>query len=440
MLQRKGKATTDQGGFYITLWARDSLLHGQESAHPPHLTRAPQGLSGAPPPRWSDSPPGDGSLEAPPFFQALCLPACLFCSGGTMRAEVGALCFSGSYGIFLFPIAHGGKMLTARACQLLALFVLCQGCLGNKSDSSDSGEVDTSSDSDTSEDGGSSLAGCVVTSETDSDADGTADSRSIHTYDQQENLSTYERDSDADGVVDSRTVYTYSDEGYRLTAESDTNADGSPETRTQYTYDTYGNVTLWEKDEGVDGTVDSSEAYVYEYDSEGNILVRERDIGADGSVNERHVYEYDSTGNATVMEHDEQGDGVVDERYTYSYNSNGSMLREDIDGGEGTGYCSFYGESDGVVDEYKTYEYDDNEMVVLWEVYCGDETMEVANRTTYTYDHDGNLVEEVFYDPATEPERRYLYQYNGEGFIVVYEYDDGVDGTVDLRKTYQYEC
>ena len=53
----------------------------------------------------------------------------------------------------------------------------------------------------------------LMTLEVDYYADGTVDSRTTYTYDENGNMLTEEEDSGADGTVDSRITYTYDDNG-----------------------------------------------------------------------------------------------------------------------------------------------------------------------------------------------------------------------------------
>ena len=149
--------------------------------------------------------------------------------------------------------------------------------------------------------------------------DGTVDSRTMYTYDDQGNLLSEERDYGDDGTVDSRTVftYTYDDQGSQLSAEMDYAGDGTVDSRYAYAYDEHGNMLSWETDKNADGTADRR--YTYTYDERGNKLSEEEDKDNDGSVDSRYAYTYEEHGNRLSEEQDYGADGTVEYRYAYTY-------------------------------------------------------------------------------------------------------------------------
>lgn len=242
-------------------------------------------------------------------------------------------------------------------------------------------------------------AGNQYVVETDSDNNGTVDSRWAVTFDDNGNLTLSEEDYNGDGVVDDRNTYGYDDNGNQILWEEDSNGDGVPNQVRSYGYDAYGSQISWEVDSNGDGTLNYARSY--EYDDRGNMIQQETDSGADGTVSQRITYTYDDNNNLVLEEWDQEPDGVVDITYTYTRDDNGNLtlLERDKDG-------------DGIADFIRTYAYDAN----------GNETL-----TELDTDGDGTV------------DRRTTYAYDDNGYQTLSEIDRNADGVVDITNTYAYD-
>ena len=115
--------------------------------------------------------------------------------------------------------------------------------------------------------------GNELTSDLDSDGDGTIDFRLVRTYDENGNLLALEEDSDGDGPggIDFRLVGTYDENGNLLTLEQDSDGDGpgAIDSRDTRTYDENGNLLTLEKDSDGDGpgTIDLRETRTYVHEN-----------------------------------------------------------------------------------------------------------------------------------------------------------------------------
>ena len=136
-------------------------------------------------------------------------------------------------------------------------------------------------------------AGNMLETSTDNSFDGSVDVRSVYTYDERNNPTTYTfYRLDALNVSWERT-YTYGEDTLTIYAYDTYPSIGLP-TRYDYTFDAQGNFTTFEVDYGDDGTVEDRRAMTYTYDANDNMLTSELDSGDDGFVDRANAYTYDA--------------------------------------------------------------------------------------------------------------------------------------------------
>jgi hypothetical protein len=132
--------------------------------------------------------------------------------------------------------------------------------------------------------------------ETDSNADGTADSITTNTFGPRSALVMSSQDTNADGTPDATASYVYDADGYTTHTERDDDADGNAEYRTDETIDDYGYVVYIARDTNGDGIDDGFVAYDRQYDADGNVLRIETDLDDDDDVDAVDVFTVAPTG------------------------------------------------------------------------------------------------------------------------------------------------
>jgi len=218
--------------------------------------------------------------------------------------------------------------------------------------------------------------GNMLSSEVDSDGDGTADSRVTYTYDANGNLISEETDSDGNYLADEIKTYTYDADDNLIEVQTDSDADGTTDATAWYTYDSVGNLDRIAFDQDGDGFLVSGDDYcmLYDWSVDGSEESRV-DYDADCDDVSDAVYlerTYDADGNRLTSRWDSDVDGSVDQIYTYTYDADGNMTQstEDTDGDGYSDYIRTYDtrgnetqtdwdtDADGVVDgvEYRTYQ------------------------------------------------------------------------------------
>ncbi len=210
--------------------------------------------------------------------------------------------------------------------------------------SEDTGSGDTGTDDTGTEDTTSPYANCGESGTTTAgefwnatyDADGrmtvytfttpSSSGRSLYVWDAAGNMLETSMDIGFDGSVDSRTVYTYDERNnpttftfYRLDVLDDSwerTYTYGEDTLTIYAYDTYP-------------TLGPATRYDYTFDAQGNTTIFEVDYGDDG-VEARDrltaTYTYDANDNMLTSEFDSGDDGVVDRANVYTYDAEDRML------------------------------------------------------------------------------------------------------------------
>ena len=258
--------------------------------------------------------------------------------------------------------------------------------------------------------------------------------------------------------------------GQLMAIETDRDSDGAPDLDVRLTRDDRGLVTEIEIDEGADGSAD--EVHTYLYESLGNPLQHEVRRPKDGDAEGvRITYLYDGNAQLTTVQYDEKLDGEFDATCTYDPPCRPPIPNASCDpecGGEVpqsyvftlpcvrhpkcTGRtvvcrCDAYGnllqrvfdlDGDGQGDEEARFAYDREGKMLAAIVDEGVDGSEDV-RHLYAYNEQGlPTVWDIFRKPEAESRQvRYVY---AEGQLVSEELDQGRDGKVDRRCTYDPPC
>jgi hypothetical protein len=151
----------------------------------------------------------------------------------------------------------------------------------------------------------------------------------IFTYDYNADgqLTMIRFDDGADGTIDSSTVNTYDENGRQTSSLISNNV---ADTLYTFRYDAIGNRTRIDTDDFNDGDIDSSDTW--EYDSHNRVTRYVRDFDGDSTTpNPVDTYEYDVDGNVTRRENDDIGDGMPNRIRIWQYDANGFLVGESED-------------------------------------------------------------------------------------------------------------
>lgn len=259
--------------------------------------------------------------------------------------------------------------------------------------------------------------------------------------------------------------------GQLLAIETDGNGDGEPDRTVRLARDDRGLVTAIEVDEGADGSADEVHSYLYE--SRGNPLQHEvRLPGGGDAAGVRITYLYDGNGLLTTTEFDEKLDGEADAKCTYDPPCSPPIPNASCEPQCGDAIppsrvftlpcvrhpkcigrtvvcrCDVYGnlllrvfdlDGDGQSDEAARFAYDrDGKMTAAIVDEGVDGTEDV--RHLYAYDERGlPTMWDVFRKSKAES-RQIHYVYNKEGQLISEELDQGRNGKVDRKCTYDPPC
>ena len=133
----------------------------------------------------------------------------------------------------------------------------------------------------------------------DRDDDGESDATTIYVREPDGSVRTVE-DLDNDGVIDAVQLALFDFLGRPMLIETDSDADGSPETRQELAYDFMGRLSFVADTDLVAGY--TSEVADYLYDSTSGLLARVQfDEGADGVPDRRSLHTFSPEGYQTGM-------------------------------------------------------------------------------------------------------------------------------------------
>lgn len=261
-------------------------------------------------------------------------------------------------------------------------------------------------------------------------------------------------DNDCSGVADDNT-------GWTLVQETDTGADGTADTLSYTSYRYPGTLYSRETDYGADGILEFAESYNYVYDALGRLWQIETDEWMDGSIDEIQTYHYDANSRLMSTDYDYGNDGTLDRIDTYVYDANGIRVAWEMDTDADllvdTLYSYFYNDVTGLLDaltierfddslnvtslSYYTYEYDNNNKMAKVHIdLSGDGVLD--NTTHYTYDALGRM-NEAFTDlgrDLTIDSYTWYFYHPQTGDLEKIEMDTDYDGTVDTRIDRWEEC
>lgn len=217
---------------------------------------------------------------------------------------------------------------------------------------------------------------------------GNIDQVITYTYDEQGNLISESYDYDYNGVADRIDAYTYNEQGNLSTKNIDSDTDGVADETITYTYDEQDNLITESIDSNADGIAD--QIMTYAYDNRGNLISESIDFDTDRIANQITTYTYDERGDLTETSYDRNADGFVDLIDKYVFDKDGKLVSE-------TRTDNNENDIDDPDSETITYTYDENGNLVQETVNAGND--DALNSTvTYVYDAQNNLMEEAHYE------------------------------------------
>ena len=221
-------------------------------------------------------------------------------------------------------------------------------------------------------------------------------------------------------------------------------ADDNVVNTSYYTYDKHGNMTTEEVNSGTEQAVTYSYSYIYDgdvcvseidYDGDGNITYSwEAELNEEGLIS-KETKSYNNMTETDVIEHTYKSGSCVRELETYTY-ADGTLTESHADytyDENGNMTSEVYYDAAGLVHHSLMYEYDENGNKTLCLYKEPDGT--VYNTVTYEYDEDGNLTKEA-YDTGQHQES-YVYTYDKFGNMAsetYYMHDD-----IHAHSDYEYD-
>lgn len=123
-------------------------------------------------------------------------------------------------------------------------------------------------------------------------------------------------DAGDDGNVDKVWSYTTDSAGHIIAEEIDEDLDGSPDARADFTVDDAGNRTSEQWDYDLDGDLDFTSVSTWE---DGRKIREERDTDGDLVTDALLEWDYDAWGQPLESREDDNNDGTSEETTTWSY-------------------------------------------------------------------------------------------------------------------------
>ena len=241
-------------------------------------------------------------------------------------------------------------------------------------------------------------------------------------------LNTKEVGYDKEGNVEDTFFYEYNEYGEWISIEKH-DQDGNFIRRSEFILDECGE-RIGKRDIKEDGSIGERTEDVY--DENGNILLT-RNFDEDGNLESWSEYSYDSRGIITgYVHHYEDGDISKD-----LYDENGDVIRSTYIREDGTismveewdrkpdgsvSHLKISYHDDGSVYQQTLFEYDANGSQSLYIYQKGD----YYSATTYTYDEDGNVREELEFDIDGNIKEARTYTYYLDGYECT-EFDENGD-------------
>jgi YD repeat-containing protein len=260
------------------------------------------------------------------------------------------------------------------------------------------------------------------TSFQDTDADGTADSRTDRFYNAAGLIEHSETDTNLDGTPDSAFRAFYNDQNRRIRSESDFDGDGVSDNTFFTFYNDLNQVIRTENDTDGDGALNNSTTF--EYDALGNLVRRIMDTDANGVTNRIENYTYDENNDRVLEENDNDANGTVDSVVRRFYDSRHNQIRSESDN-----------DNDGVVDAITVSEFNANHGFTRQE--SDNDADGVPNSVqTLVYDGEGRVIRSEFdFDNDGAPNSISSFEYDDLGNRIRTETDPNGDGVIDRIDT-----
>lgn len=252
--------------------------------------------------------------------------------------------------------------------------------------------------------------------ESDYDADGTADYVVTYTHDSAIKQTTINIDGipdSADGIIDSVAVIRYDSHDNQISKQIDENNDGSYEQETTWDYSYDGEGRILSRDHVSTTSPEENHLTTYSYDSEGRTITYQRVGDSERYPNFLYTYTYVDDRPAsnsavfddrssTVVFHDEFGGQTVTE-----YDSEGAVTSIDsiLFDERGNYLGTSHAEDDsGIAKNEIKMTYNDDDLLLSERRFVNGEEL---FSTEYNYDEQGELISTVKADYRYEADNRY---------------------------------
>jgi hypothetical protein len=243
-----------------------------------------------------------------------------------------------------------------------------------------------------------------------------------HTYGK-----TWERIQEEFGEGNRTINSDYDVAGYLLHREK-TFDDGSLLEFDTWQYDSFGNPTYFRSER-----LDEPASEVWSYDIEGNVIRHEslKGEGGETQVLDTWRYRYDDEGHLAYRELDRGDDGLVDARHKYLYDEEGRLAREEV-------FISF--DNGGTLSFAYSWDYfyDYGEQPARKEQRWG-RKQDLVKVLKFQYNPAGSISQtKTYIDGGAKLAQVSRMEYDDQGEIVLFEVDEGGDGTIDHRVNWKH--
>lgn len=191
-----------------------------------------------------------------------------------------------------------------------------------------------------------------------------------------------------------KKIYTYNHNG-NLTEECTYKPDGSLKIKTNNKYDEKGNLTE-ENNYSPDKNSFFNYKCIYKYDEKGN-RTELNNYNFDGDLHYKQTYEHDDNGNLVGEKHYNPDGSFRDNPITYKYDDNSNVVDEK------------HNNADGTVSAQITYIYDNNRKNTEQNFFVNEK---LFWHGIYSYDENGNVVEEIYLNPDNSIRKKMIYKYS----------------------------
>lgn len=276
-------------------------------------------------------------------------------------------------------------------------------------------------------------------------------------YDEWGNIVTENTDTNKDGTANLTTLTTYNEAGNALTQTTYVGGETISET-TSMAYNNAGLIISKQTEYFDNDAVQATENQEYAYDTNGNLISEAKDNNGDGQVDEIISYAYDANNTLLSIAYDDDADGSIDDivyettqistldeqgkviQLTYQ-DENGETSQIDYFTYDENGFkqsINYDFGADGDTDAIHTFLYDDTNLL---KSYIIDNDADGNADIIKTYEYEGDNLTKVLYDNDADGLTDFVesYQYDENNLLLSYSQDEDNDGIIDYIKSFSYD-